>query len=191
MQTDEKVALRRAMRELPEPGERLAEGAAAARRLAAWRLFQAARTVGCYASLAREIDTWPVLRMILKAGKTLALPRTRGKGEMDFCRVSDPVFLRPGVWGILEPEEGGEIIPPQEMDLMLIPALAVDIYGHRLGQGGGYYDRYLPQTRCAAAALALSRQVVPAVPCGERDYLVQWIITGKGIVQVQKLSDQA
>ena len=170
------------MRLLPDPLERLAEGEAAASCLAGWPVFQNAGTVGCYAAMGYEIDTRPVLETIIKAGKTLALPKTYEKGIMEFRRVLDPAFLRPGRWNIMEPGDEAEVIPPEELSLVLIPALAVDVRGHRLGQGGGYYDRYLPKTRCPLAALVLSRQVVPAVPCGERDYLVQWIITGKGIL---------
>jgi 5-formyltetrahydrofolate cyclo-ligase len=188
---DQKALLRKAIREWPEPLlERLTEGAAAAEHLAAWPVFQNAGTVGCYASLSREIDTQPVLKLILETGKTLALPKTRGKGIMDFCRVLDPAFLHPGRLSILEPEEDAQIIPPEELDLLLIPALAVDLHGCRLGQGGGYYDRYLPNTSCPLAALVLSRQVVPSIPCGERDFLVQWIVTGGGIEKTMPQASQ-
>jgi 5-formyltetrahydrofolate cyclo-ligase len=184
MTNEEKAALRKAMRSLPEPRERLTEGEAAARYLADWPVFLEAGTVGCYVSMGWEIDTLPVLNAILRSGKILALPRTYEKGIMEFRRVLDPAFLHPGRWNIPEPGDEAEIIHPEDMSLLLIPALAVDDRGRRLGQGAGYYDRYLTQTHCALAALVLSRQVVPAVPCGERDYLVQWIITGNGILQV-------
>ena len=185
MTNEEKAALRKAMRSLPEPRERLAEGEAAAEFLVGWSEFIKAGTVGCYASMRFEIDTAPILSAILKAGKTLALPRTYEKGIMEFRRAQDPASLRPGRWDIMEPGEEAEVIAPRDLSLLLIPALAVDMQGRRLGQGGGYYDRYLPQTCCPLAALVLSRQVVPSVPCGERDYLVQWIITGKGILPVE------
>jgi len=190
MTNDEKMILRKAKRFLPEPQERLAEGAAAAELLTEWSLFQRAGTVGCYFSMRFEIDTAPILHAVLQAGKVLALPRTHEKGVMEFRRVLNPAFLLPGRWNIPEPDDKAEIIPPEDLSLLLIPALAVDEKGHRLGQGGGYYDRYLPQTNCPLAALVLSRQVVPSVPCGERDYLVQWIITGKGILPV-KITAQA
>lgn len=181
---DRKALMRKAVRGWPEPlGERLTEGAAAAEHLSRWPLFQGAGVIGCYASLSREIDTQPVLKLILETGRTLALPKTRGRGIMDFCRVLDPAFLHPGRLTILEPEEGAQVIPPEGIDLLLIPALAVDRAGRRLGQGGGYYDRYLPKVRCPLAALVLSRQVMPCVPCGERDFLVQWIVTGDGIAK--------
>ena len=184
----EKNTLRKIMRALPQPLEREAEGRAAAEHLLRWPEFQKARVVGCYMSMPFEIDTRPVLDAILSAGKTLALPRTYEKGVMEFCRVLDPVFLHPGRWGILEPAEDAQVIAPDALSLLLIPALAVDLSGHRLGQGGGYYDRYLPYTSCPLAALVLSRQVVPSVPCGERDYLVQWIITGNGILPLERLA---
>jgi 5-formyltetrahydrofolate cyclo-ligase len=184
MTNEEKAALRKAMRSLPEPRERLMEGEAAAKHLADWPVFLEAGTVGCYVSMGWEIDTLPVLNAILQAGKTLALPRTYEKGIMEFRRVLDPAFLHPGRLHIPEPGDDTEIILPADLSLLLIPALAVDIHGHRLGQGAGYYDRYLPKTNCPLASLVQRRQVVPAVPCGERDYLVQWIITGNGILKV-------
>src|SRR5690606_20041557 len=107
------------------------------------------------------------------------------KGIMEFCRVEHLAFLRAGRWNIPEPGEGAKVLAPESLSLLLVPALAVDACGRRLGQGAGYYDRYLPNTRCPAAALVLARQVVHAVPCGERDYLVQWIITGQAIAPAQ------
>ena len=184
---EEKAALRKAMRSLPEPVEQMTEGEAAALHLAGWPAFLHAGTVGCYVSMGWEIDTRPVLRAILQSGKTLALPRTYEKGVMEFRRVSDPAFLRPGRLNIPEPSDEAEIIPPEDLSFLLIPALAVDLQGCRLGHGAGYYDRYLPKTHCPLAALVLSRQVVPAVPCGERDYLVQWVITGKGILPAKMM----
>ncbi len=188
MKNEEKAALRKTMRALKEPAERRTEGEAAASHLISWPVFQAAGTVCCYVSMGWEIDTLPVLAAILQAGKTLALPKTYEKGIMEFRRVLDPAFLRPGRWNIPEPGDEAEIIPPQDLSLLLIPALAVDAMGCRLGQGAGYYDRYLPQTSCPLAALVLARQVVPFVPCGERDYLVQWIITGRGILRAGNLA---
>ncbi len=181
MTNEEKAALRRAMRALPQPAERLSEGLLAASHIAAWEPFQRASVVGCYVGMPWEMDTGPVMDAVLKAGKTLALPKTYEAGLMEFRRVLDPAFLRPGRWSIKEPGEEAETVPPEELSLLLIPALAVDRYGRRLGNGGGYYDRYLPKTSCSRAALVLKRQVVPAVPCGDKDYLVQWIITGGGI----------
>ena len=174
------------MRALPPPAQRESEGRAAAEHLLNWPAFQKADIIGCYVSMPSEIDTLPVLDAILRAGKTLALPKTYDKGIMEFRRVLDPAFLHPGRWGILEPPPDAELIPPQALSLLLIPALAVDKSGHRLGQGGGYYDRYLSHTSCPLAALLLSGQVVPAIPCGERDYLVQWIITGNGILPAER-----
>jgi len=186
---EEKSALRNTMRSLPPPMEREAEGKAAAHFLMAWPEFQKAETIGCYVSMPHEIDTWPVLHAILDAGKTLALPNSYDKGRMELRRVRDPAFLHPGRWNIPEPPDDAQVISPGALSLMLIPALAVDKSGHRLGQGGGYYDRYLPNVRCPVAALLLLRQVVPCVPCGDRDYLVQWIITGNGILPIERLGN--
>lgn len=183
---EEKSALRKVIRALPPPMEREVEGRSAADFLLEWPVFQMAEIIGCYVSMPHEIDTWPVLHAVLNAGKTLALPKTYDKGVMEFRRVVDPAFLHPGRWNILEPAGDAQVISPKALSLLLIPALAVDHCGHRLGQGGGYYDRYLPYTNCPLAALILSRQVVSCVPCGERDYLVQWIITGNGVLPIER-----
>lgn len=163
--------------------ERSRQGAAAARHVADWALFHMAQTVACFVSLPWEIDTAPLLQLILQSGKTLALPKAHKAGVMEFYNVTNLAHLQPGRFGVREPA-GGEIIPPQAISLLILPALAVDAKGGRLGHGGGYYDRYLTKTTCPRAALVLMEQVVSHVPCEEHDFLVQWIITGEGIAPI-------
>ena len=83
-------------------------------------------------------------------------------------------------FGMLEPGEACPLLAPEEIDLVLVPGLAFDRAGYRLGQGGGYYDRYLPQ--CSGKSLALCREAVlfEALPREEHDRPVGLVLTEHG-----------
>lgn len=164
-----------------------AQGEAVATHVAKWPLFRKCETMTAFVSLPWEIDTAPLLYRILQMGKTLALPRIEPNGQMTMRKVEDLSHLQRGTMGIMEPGESCAVIPPKTIDLVILPALAVDVQGGRLGQGGGYYDRYLEKATCPAAALVLCEQVLShAVPCSSHDYLIQYIITQGGIVRTNR-----
>jgi 5-formyltetrahydrofolate cyclo-ligase len=101
-------------------------------------------------------------------------------------RVADPARdLVPGAWGIPEPREGLPEVPPQEMDLVLVPGSAFDAEGDRCGYGGGFYDTYLPLTRPGTpwVALAFELQLVPAVACEPHDLPVTVIVTEERVIR--------
>ncbi len=118
-----------------------------------------ARTVGLYAPIGAEVDARPLANRLLVEGVALAYPLLgQEPGAMDFAASAGPSALRARPRSrILEPE--GAVIAPEALDLLVVPALAVDGALRRLGRGGGYYDRYLP--RCRADAL-----VVLVTPAG-------------------------
>ena len=167
------------------------QGEAAAKHLIEWESFVAAKTVACYCHMQSEIDTSFVFQQIMRAGKRLALPRVKGKGEMVFHWVEEVGKMQKGAFGILEPSPDALPVKPGEIQLMLIPAMAVDVFGNRIGHGGGYYDRYLPQVDCPVAALVLGEQLyTECLPCGEHDYLIQYIITQGGILRTNRNHDE-
>ena len=115
----------------------------AARQVKEHPFWERAGEIALYSPIRQELDTREVARLALAQGKGLLYPRVEGK-QLSFYPVADPQDLRPGAWGILEPV--GK--PPREdlsQVLMLVPALAVDQGLHRLGWGGGYYDRFFAQ----------------------------------------------
>ncbi|WP_037364710.1 5-formyltetrahydrofolate cyclo-ligase [Selenomonas ruminantium] len=145
--------------------------------------FKEPRKVLCYASLADEVQIRPLMEKWLSLGVTVALPHITGKGQMEAVSFTDFDSLVEGEYGILTPDlEKGEIIPPDELDLIIVPGIAFDTRGERLGMGGGFYDAYLARaTKAKRIALAFSCQLVAKIPMEAHDVLVHKIITEQGI----------
>lgn len=124
--------------------------------------WRQAGTILCFVPLPTEPDISPALDRALAEGKTLAVPRVLGQGRMEWVRLDSLDNLRPATYGIREPVSGTvldpAVLPPDT--LALVPCLAADRQGVRLGRGGGYYDRFLAQYKgrrllvCPAALLA-------------------------------------
>ena len=145
--------------------------------------FKEPRKVLCYASMADEVQIRPLMEKWLSLGVTVALPHITGKGQMEAVTFTDFDSLIEGEYGILTPDlEKGEIIPPDELDLIIVPGIAYDTRGERLGMGGGFYDAYLARaTKAKRIALAFSCQLVAKIPMEAHDVLVHKIITEQGI----------
>ena len=164
--------------------ERLA-GAVRARALELPELA-AAGTVMLFASFRSELDTAPIAEWVLRAGKTLCLPRILRPRHMAAFRVTDQAAdLVPGTWGIPEPREGLPEVPPQVIDLVFVPGSAFDEQGGRCGYGGGFYDTYLPLTRQGTprVALAFEAQLVPRLACEAHDLPMTAIVTERRVIR--------
>ena len=120
-----------------------------------------------------EVDTRPLLE-----DPRLVLPVTGTDGSP--LVFHKPGVLREGRYGI--PEPTGANVPLESLDLILVPALAVDAHGRRLGQGGGFYDRTLASTHALKVALLFSEQVVPELPAEMHDICVHAAVTQRGWV---------
>jgi 5-formyltetrahydrofolate cyclo-ligase len=96
--------------------------------------------IALYAPVDNEVLTSKVMVGALEAGKRIALPMVRGT-SMQFREVCDPGCLRPGSFGILQPPESSPIVPLHEIDTVVVPGVAFDLEGRRIGYGKGYYDR--------------------------------------------------
>ena len=152
-----------------------------ARHIACLPEYRQAGTVLAFAGTAREIDTGPLLAMILEDGKRLALPRCTGPGQMQARTVEDRALLRPGAYGILEPGEDRPCLSPAEIQLVIVPCAACDRTGRRLGRGGGYYDRYLSDYRGPAALVCPEALVLERIPQGPLDRAVPLLVTEAGV----------
>lgn len=105
--------------------------------------YQNAKTVFCYVSIKKEPDTWALMQKIIDDGKRLCVPRCKDDGSMVAVSVEKLSELQKGLFGIPEPSTKNEIVSRNEIDLMIVPAMAADAKGNRLGKGKGYYDRFL------------------------------------------------
>ena len=195
--------VRRSMRRLrAEQPPELAQSrsAAAQQRLLDWPLWQQARSVALYVGVRGELATGILLRAAWQEQKVVWLPRVRPEapGLMDFVACGGPHQLRPGPLGLLEPvdclmgvgPEGPHGAQPGQPDvdtatnlhfapdLALLPGVAFDHSGGRLGYGGGYYDRFLEKSlNCPRVGLCFEFQLVSFLPLAPWDQRVNYICT--------------
>jgi 5-formyltetrahydrofolate cyclo-ligase len=167
------------LRALP-PAERAAAEAQIARRVWDVPEVAGARTLLLYASLPEEVGTDAIAAEARRRGTTLVYPRCLPEGRMTLHSVDSPDALRPGRFGIREPD--ADACPVREVgdiDAALIPGLAWDREGHRLGRGGGYYDRLLahPDWRGFRCGLFFAAQETAAVPREAWDIRLHAIVT--------------
>ncbi len=142
--------------------------------------YRAAKSVLCYASLMGEVRTESLNARILADGKQLLLPKVTGDGAMEAVQVENLQGLRPGRLRVPEVENGMPC-DPQEIELALVPGIAFDKKGGRIGFGGGYYDRFLPRTKAVRIALAFGMQVVDDTHTTDTDQRVDMLITEDGV----------
>ena len=170
-------ALVKARREALTPPERTEKSAAITERLLALPEVEAARTVMLFWSFGSEVATAAMVERLSAAGKKLALPRIEGSDIVAAAyRPGDPVDE---AWfGAKEPL-GTEVVTPSEIDVVVAPGLVFDRSGHRVGYGGGFYDRFLGRVRPDAfkVAVGFGLQVVDEVPRRGGDVPVDAIVT--------------
>ncbi|WP_158247103.1 5-formyltetrahydrofolate cyclo-ligase [Geothermobacter hydrogeniphilus] len=154
---------------------------AAQRQLLATPEFAAATVVGLYSPVRGEVDTALLLQQLSETGRIPVYPRVVGAG-MEFVRLSPEAPLAPGRFGILEPS-GSERLPPAAIDLLVVPGVAFDRRGHRLGYGRGYYDRALQDEDCRPllAGLAFAFQLVDRLPAQPHDVQLRLLATDAGL----------
>jgi 5-formyltetrahydrofolate cyclo-ligase len=182
----DKAELRRAMRarlEVVTVREREQAGVEALAQLRATGEIVRAHRFACYAALPEELPTWPLLEYLWSLGHPVYLPRVRGR-RLEFAAVESRSTLEPGVLGILEP--GRECVAAQlgEGDLVMVPGLAFDRNGRRLGRGGGFYDRSFPPRAPAPRLLGFgfACQLLDELPEEPHDRRLDGVLTEAGLV---------
>ncbi|MFZ5634477.1 MAG: 5-formyltetrahydrofolate cyclo-ligase [Bacillota bacterium] len=145
-------------------------------------IYLGSRSLMVYVDFRNEVQTGILIARALAGGKRVSVPITdvRGKKLTPSRLLAYPEDLAPGAWGI--PEPGPECVrpvDPAELDLVIVPGVAFDVRGNRLGYGGGFYDRFLPRTRPGTVYLApaFEVQVVDDVFPGPHDVPVHIIVT--------------
>jgi len=168
-----------ALRDSQSPEDIAAASQALCQRLAGWPLLRQARTVLAYIAFRNELDLRPLFARLPEI-QWLA-PRVVGR-EM-VLHPYDPDRLAPHRFGMLEPEASLPQVGPEEVDIVLVPGVAFDRYGARLGYGGGFYDRFLPGTSALRVGIALESAVAEALPCAEHDQRMDWIATPERLIR--------
>jgi 5-formyltetrahydrofolate cyclo-ligase len=141
--------------------------------------WREARAILFFAPLTGEPDIWPLIQQGLSESKVVALPRF-SQGEGTYCaaqvQFSDLELTR-GRFGVREPGPGCLEIPLNQLDFVLVPGVAFDLTGRRLGRGRGFYDRLLTAVRGLTCGVAFDEQIVPAVPVEPHDIHLNCILT--------------
>lgn len=140
-----------------------------------WPVFQNAEAILIYAPLPGEVDIFPLIKMFPK--KRFALPRMIFKRSLEAVFTLDSDKLVRNKCGIFEPPSDRPAIDLKQIDLVLVPALAVDTQGNRLGFGQGYYDTFLQSYEQSLAAIVFDWQIIARVPTEAHDRKMNIVIS--------------
>lgn len=144
-----------------------------------------ARTILLYSPIKGELDITRIVKPAADSGKRVAFPISKkDEPEMNFHFISSVDELKKGTFGIAEPPSDAEmyLLSGSESDVCVIPAVAYDRNGHRLGYGKGYYDRFLSQFRGVKIGLCMFSMLQDRLPCGKYDIPADVIVTEKGVI---------
>ncbi len=167
------------------------ESQQACARLLRQSVFERSQHILAYAAMAGELNLWPVLERVLQEGKTLCLPRyLPGSDAYEAALIRDlERDLRPGKMGIREPSPKCPGMDLKRLDLILVPGVAFDRCGRRLGRGKGYYDRILSAVEGFKCGVCFDQQLVDQVPVEPHDELLDcilmpagWLVAGRATV---------
>lgn len=167
----------RAMRRAFSPEKQENASLAVYRRLQGFAPYRDAECIMAYMACRGELSLAPVMDELLAGGRELLLPRCEAPGEMTARRIEDRRQLVPGAFHLMEPDAACKIISPEKIDLILVPGVAFDRAGHRLGQGGGYYDRFLIKTNALCVGICHDEVLLAQVPVEEYDCTMDAVIT--------------
>lgn len=152
--------------------------------------FTGARTLLLYTSIRDELPTHALIASLLAAGRRVALPAvvSRTERKIEPFLLSSLEDLAPGPFGVPEPRPPARLpCPPAEIEAALIPGLAFDLGGHRLGHWLGYYDRFLPLLSCPLIGLCYDAQISSSpLPHEAHDHPVDFIVSEKRVVACRR-----
>ncbi len=147
--------------------------------------YKDAKTILFYVSIEKEVSTREIIAEAISDGKSVVVPKVNHKTKiMTLHRISHLEELSPGYIGILEPIGKPEVFPTSGIDLAVIPGIAFDERGHRLGRGGAFFDRLLKHVECPKIALGFDFQIIDSIPTLPHDVPIDVVITEKRVINV-------
>jgi 5-formyltetrahydrofolate cyclo-ligase len=165
------------------PEQRTAKSREIEERLFALPDFKLARSVMFFASFRSEVETGLMIMRALTYGKRVILPKVKGE-ELELLEIRDfEKDVSPGAWGISEPV-AARPFSLREIDLIVVPGVAFDVRGTRIGYGAGFYDKLLHAYKKMTVALAFELQILPHIQADSHDVPVKKIVTEKRIIEI-------
>jgi len=161
------------LRECLSPQEVATASTALCQRLAAWPVLRKAQTVLTYLAFRNEPDVGLLFGLLPQI--RWVVPRI--EGQYLALHLYDPTRLVRHRFGMLEPAADLPVVDHTTLDLVLVPGVAFDLRGYRLGFGGGFYDRLLPTTPALRVGVTYDECLADALPCDEHDQRMDWIVT--------------
>jgi len=179
---EKKAALRRLISsqlKKIDASQRELYSAGARARLSSQPVWINARSVLFFFPRKDELDLWPMVKTAFASGKRVTLPRYEPSNDTyQPAEILDPdLDLHPGPYSIPEPVPGCAVFPVNQLDLVLVPGVAFDVLGRRLGRGKGYYDRILATLRGVSCGAGFDQQVVSEIPVAPHDACLTCILT--------------
>ena len=177
--------VREARREILPQDARILSARASGRLIGMPAALDATVVVGYYAT-PEEIDPSGALDTFRRMGATICLPRIVGAGALVLHTVDEIDGLEEGPHGIRQPAISAPIVDPDTIDLAIVPGVAFDVDGARIGYGGGYYDRLLPRIpRATWIGFAYDEQVLADIPHEAHDAHMHAIVTPSQVHQTR------
>jgi len=148
-------------------------------RIKELEFWHKAQSVLFYVPLPDEPDIRSLMAEVLNAGKVITLPRfMKEEGQYAAARIGDyDKDVKPGKFDIIEPRTRCALYPLNQLDLVLVPGVAFDVNGYRLGRGKGFYDRLLAQVKGVKCGIAFDWQVAPQIPAEPHDVRLNCVLT--------------
>ncbi|MCA1031741.1 5-formyltetrahydrofolate cyclo-ligase [Bacillus timonensis] len=156
-----------------------------ANKLHEMSLWKKANVIGMTISTGREVDTIRLIERCWQEGKKVVVPKCNPKEkQMIFREIRSFGQLEVVYYNLQEPIESETIeVPKEKIDLLIVPGIAYTHSGYRLGQGGGYFDRYLQDYKRDTISLSFTPQIVNELPLEQYDIPVKYIITNERVIK--------
>jgi 5-formyltetrahydrofolate cyclo-ligase len=151
--------------------------------------YKNAKTIFAFVSFKSEVDTHKIIKYAIQDQKTICVPKIKSKETgIEIFKINTFDELKKGYFSILEPLESCPSIDSNDLDLILMPGVAFDRKGGRLGYGAAFYDRFLTGMNKAVDKIALAYhfQVIDNIPMDEHDVRIDGVITEKEIIVANK-----